>query len=130
MVRVQIELAATDSMAEVIVSDSGQGIEEEFLPHVFERFRQADGSTKRQHGGLGLGLSIVKHLTEIHGGTVSVSSDGKDRGSRFVIRIPLLGNALTNGHYVAQPLGYTIASAAACVELPLLTGVKVLGCRR
>ncbi|WP_154668179.1 ATP-binding protein [Pseudoduganella violaceinigra] len=75
--------------ADITVSDNGLGIRQEFLPHVFERFRQADASTTRRHGGLGLGLSIVKHLVEQHGGTVSAASEGEGRGSSFTVRLPL-----------------------------------------
>jgi CheY-like chemotaxis protein len=70
------------------VSDTGIGIAPEFVPHVFERFRQADGSMTRQHGGLGLGLAIVQELTELHGGTVTAASDGLERGSTFTVAIP------------------------------------------
>jgi signal transduction histidine kinase/CheY-like chemotaxis protein len=73
---------------EVRVTDTGAGIPAAFLPFVFDRFRQADGSTTRAHGGLGLGLAIVKELTELHGGSVDVTSDGTDRGTCFVVRIP------------------------------------------
>ncbi len=71
------------------VSDTGAGIAPEFLPHVFERFRQADGSTTRQHGGLGLGLAVVRHLVEQHGGTVQAASDGEQRGSTFTVSLPI-----------------------------------------
>jgi hypothetical protein len=71
------------------VTDTGEGIEPDFLPHVFERFRQADASTTRHYRGLGLGLSIVKHLVELHGGSVRVSSPGKGRGSTFILKLPL-----------------------------------------
>ena len=74
---------------EVSVVDNGEGIAPEFLPHVFERFRQADASTTRQHGGLGLGLSIVKHLVELHGGKVWAESPGKGRGASFFIELPM-----------------------------------------
>jgi len=74
---------------EVIVSDTGQGIKREFLPHVFERFRQADGSSTREHGGLGLGLALVRHLVEMHGGTVQADSSGPGQGATFTIRLPL-----------------------------------------
>jgi CheY-like chemotaxis protein len=72
-----------------MVHDSGQGITPDFLPHVFERFRQADSSTTRKHGGLGLGLAIVKQLVELHGGTVHADSPGEGRGATFVVRLPL-----------------------------------------
>jgi CheY-like chemotaxis protein len=78
----------------VTVADTGLGISASFLPHVFERFRQADGSTTREHGGLGLGLAIVKELTELHGGRVRASSAGIGQGATFVVSLPkLLGNA-------------------------------------
>jgi signal transduction histidine kinase len=76
--------------ARVIVRDTGQGIPQEFLPRVFDRFRQADSSTTRVFGGLGLGLAIVRHLVELHGGTVSAESDGKDKGATFSVTFPLL----------------------------------------
>jgi signal transduction histidine kinase len=70
------------------VSDDGQGINPDFLPYVFDRFRQADGSIRRRQGGLGLGLSIVRHLVEMHGGTVSAASDGEGKGAVFTIELP------------------------------------------
>jgi len=69
--------------------DTGQGIAPEFLPHVFDRFRQADGTSTRRHGGLGLGLAIVRHLVELHGGEVSVESAGEGRGATFSVRLPV-----------------------------------------
>jgi signal transduction histidine kinase/CheY-like chemotaxis protein len=87
--RVQIVLERVNSHLEVNVSDTGVGISPEFLPFVFERFRQADSSTTRQHGGLGLGLAIVKHLVELHGGSVRVKSPGLSRGSTFTVSFPV-----------------------------------------
>ena len=87
--RVEVVLQRVNSHLEVIISDSGMGISPDFLPHVFDRFRQADGSTTRHHGGLGLGLAIVKHLVELHGGTVMAKSRGLDQGSTFAVILPL-----------------------------------------
>jgi PAS domain S-box-containing protein len=87
--RVQVVLRRVNSHLEVAVADTGQGIKPEFLPRVFDRFRQADASTTRQHGGLGLGLSIVQQLVELHGGTVHVASDGPGRGATFTVALPL-----------------------------------------
>jgi PAS domain S-box-containing protein len=87
--RVQVRVERVNSHIEIIVSDTGVGIEPEFLPHVFDRFRQADGSTTKQYGGLGLGLSIVRHLVEMHGGTVRAESEGAGRGSTFTVMLPV-----------------------------------------
>jgi PAS domain S-box-containing protein len=85
---VQVKLQRINSHVEIVVTDTGVGIKPDFLPHVFERFRQADGSTTRHYGGLGLGLAIVRHLVELHGGTVYADSAGKDQGSIFTVRFP------------------------------------------
>ena len=86
--RVSIGVEGSEGEAHVHVEDTGVGIAPEFLPYVFDRFRQADGSTTRLHGGLGLGLAIVRALVRLHGGTVSVESDGLGRGSRFTFTLP------------------------------------------
>src|SRR4028119_1997881 len=86
--RVQIRLERVNSQIEIAVSDTGAGIDPEFLPHVFERFRQADQRTTRQHGGLGLGLAIVRHLVELHGGAVRADSGGEGAGSTFTVTLP------------------------------------------
>ena len=87
--RVDVSVARAGPQMEVKVVDTGQGIETDFLPHVFERFRQADGAATRQHGGLGLGLAIVRQLVELHGGTVHGASEGKGRGATFTVRLPI-----------------------------------------
>ena len=87
--RIFVELSERDSSAEVRIVDSGIGIGPEFLPYVFERFRQADTARKRAVGGLGLGLSIVRHLVESHGGAVQVESAGVQQGATFTVRLPL-----------------------------------------
>ncbi|RPH54400.1 sensor histidine kinase, partial [bacterium] len=86
---VRVSVEALDGHTEIIVADTGQGIAAEFLPHVFERFRQADPSSTRRHGGLGLGLAIVRQLVELHGGTVRAESFGEGRGATFVVSLPL-----------------------------------------
>jgi PAS domain S-box-containing protein len=87
--RVQVRLERVNSHIEIAVSDTGPGIASEFLPYVFDRFRQADGRTTRQHGGLGLGLSIVRHLVELHGGTVRAESEGEGQGATFTVLLPV-----------------------------------------
>lgn len=86
--RIALDVRCPPGSVEVSVTDTGIGIDDAFLPHVFERFRQADASLTRRHGGLGLGLSIVKNLVEMHGGTIEAHSDGAGTGARFVVRLP------------------------------------------
>jgi PAS domain S-box-containing protein len=88
--RVEIRVGRIDSQVEIAVSDTGAGIAPDFLPYVFDRFRQGESHMTRAHGGLGLGLAIVRHLVELHGGTVAVESDGEGHGATFRIRLPLL----------------------------------------
>ena len=87
--RVLIRSERVNSHLEIIVSDTGQGISPDFLPHVFDRFRQADQKTSRQHGGMGLGLAIVRHLVELHGGTVKAVSEGEGYGATFTVSLPI-----------------------------------------
>jgi signal transduction histidine kinase/CheY-like chemotaxis protein len=88
--KIRVHATALDSSARVQITDNGRGIDPSFVPHVWERFRQADSSTSREHGGLGLGLAVVRHFVEMHGGTVHVESAGSLRGSTFTFTIPLM----------------------------------------
>jgi CheY-like chemotaxis protein len=97
---IAVALSADGSAYELRIADSGIGIEPAFLPHVFDRFRQADGTTTRQHAGLGLGLAIVKELTELHGGAVRAASPGAGRGATFTVRLPKLP-----GLHAPEPAG-------------------------
>ncbi|MBD2292286.1 response regulator [Anabaena sphaerica FACHB-251] len=87
---VEVQLGEVDGYAEIIVSDTGKGISAEFLPYVFDYFRQADSSSTRKFGGLGLGLAIVRNIVEIHGGMITAESPGIDQGARFTVRLPLI----------------------------------------
>ena len=86
---VQIKLEQTNDVVNIVITDTGQGISPEFLPFVFDRFRQADSSSTRSHDGLGLGLAIVRHLAELHGGAVKATSEGKGKGATFILTLPL-----------------------------------------
>jgi signal transduction histidine kinase len=86
---IEVQLLSTDTHAEIKVIDDGVGVSPEFLPYVFEKFRQADNSSARQNGGLGLGLAIVHHLVKLHGGIVEVESEGIGCGSTFTVKIPI-----------------------------------------
>jgi len=121
--RVQVFLERIDSHVELSVVDTGEGIAPDFLPHVFDRFRQADSSTTRRHGGLGLGLSIVRHLVELHGGTVRAHSAGLNKGTTFVVSLPLRVII----QHVERSAGAAAARAAGMqAELPSLRGLRVL----
>jgi signal transduction histidine kinase/ActR/RegA family two-component response regulator len=124
--RVEVRLDQVESHLQVSVIDSGEGISTEFLPHVFERFRQEDASIGRHHGGLGLGLSIAKHLVELHGGTVSVRSAGANQGTTVTVDLPLLAvhsEEELNGES-QEPAAGSILEAAERDRS--LAGVKVL----
>jgi PAS domain S-box-containing protein len=116
-----VRLAPEATFTALSVSDSGQGIHPEFLPFVFERFRQSDSSSHRAFGGLGLGLAIVRHLVELHGGTVEAASDGPGNGSRFTVRLPL---ADTHPSRLPDLLNTAVQPEEA--QLQSLRGVRVL----
>ncbi len=119
--RVEVRLEREDGWARVLVRDTGEGISSEFLPHVFERFRQAEGGTTRRHGGLGLGLPIVRHLAELHGGRVVAESPGAGQGATFTVTLPLLPR---RPPVAARPPGAGAESALGH-DLPL-AGRRVL----
>jgi PAS domain S-box-containing protein len=123
--RVQVRLGRVNSEIEMVVSDTGPGIEPEFLPHVFERFRQADQKTTRQHGGLGLGLAIVRHLVELHGGHVRVDSAGEGAGATFTVTLPVASVRPSEGaEERAHPAIRDTLPAHECPER--LDGLRVL----
>jgi PAS domain S-box-containing protein len=124
--RVQVRLSRKDTYIEIEVSDNGQGIKLEFLPFVFDRFRQADGSTTRAHGGLGLGLAIVRHITELHGGSVAADSPGIDRGATFTVRLPLMTTQSKPGEGKRDNLSASSKVSHARGQAQSLDGVKVL----
>ncbi|HEV7301498.1 MAG TPA: PAS domain S-box protein [Tepidisphaeraceae bacterium] len=139
--RIELSLALRDSRVDVHVRDDGDGILPQFLPFVFDRFRQADASTTRQHGGLGLGLAIVKQLVELHGGDVQVESDGAGRGATFRVSLPKRSGAVANdadAAAVAAPVAAqgvapsvsakppTDALTGATAVWPRLDGVSVV----
>jgi PAS domain S-box-containing protein len=115
--QVKVSLRNLDGQAELSVQDDGIGIKPEFVPHVFERFRQADSSSTRPHGGLGLGLAIVRHLVELHGGSVIAASEGEGKGATFTVRLPRREAAVNVPAAAARP---------AAAPAPRLSGVDVL----
>jgi PAS domain S-box-containing protein len=122
--RIDVVMERVNSHVEVCVEDSGVGIKPEFLAFVFDRFRQADSSTTRRHGGLGLGLSIVKHLVELHGGSVRVKSAGEGQGSTFIVALPISVMRIEESSRVERPAFSDVD--VSTIELPSLAGVRAL----
>jgi CheY-like chemotaxis protein len=118
--RVALRARRDGGQLEVVVADTGQGIEPDFLPHLFQRFRQAEFRERRRYGGLGIGLALCRHLVELHGGTVTGTSDGPGRGATFTVRVPWIAPVADGPDAGQDVLLYVDASATA------LDGLKVL----
>jgi PAS domain S-box-containing protein len=128
---VEARLARAENQIEITVSDTGVGIDPQFMPYLFERFRQADGATTREHGGLGIGLAIARHIVEMHGGDISASSPGKDQGATFKIRLPLISKAPASQppaaeHRRTAPDGAQEKARMAAEERQRLDGLRIL----
>jgi CheY-like chemotaxis protein/anti-sigma regulatory factor (Ser/Thr protein kinase) len=123
--RLHIGVHRKESYVEVMVADDGEGIDPAFLPHVFDRFRQADAKISRKSGGLGLGLAIVRSIVELHGGTVTARSDGVGRGATFTVRLP---TAPLRAQTAPVPSAPSLAHVATALEAPpaALAGVRIL----
>jgi signal transduction histidine kinase/ActR/RegA family two-component response regulator len=121
-----VRLERADRHVQIRVSDTGEGIPADFLPFIFDRFRQADGTSTRRHGGLGLGLAIVRHLVELHGGTVYADSEGGGRGATFTIRLPLADEQTKLRRRIAESPWSDEEAIAHVNPLPSLEGVRVL----
>lgn len=119
--KVEVELVQADSNLELTVADNGRGVRPEFLPHLFERFRQEDASVTKSYSGLGLGLAIVKHLTEMHGGSVRAASEGEGKGAMFTVSLPV--SAVSGGAVADAP---HIRTSVHFAQPLALEGVKVL----
>jgi signal transduction histidine kinase/ActR/RegA family two-component response regulator len=122
--KIRVTLARDKSSLQIEVSDNGQGISPELLPYVFDRFRQADSSSRRKFGGLGLGLSIVKHLVEMHGGTVEARSPGEGLGSTFIVRLPI--RAVQMPLSPDEGVDEDVQEAAPALPLVRLDGLRIL----
>lgn len=123
---VRITLKRQDAHVQIEVSDTGQGISPEFLPYMFDLFRQGDSSITRSHGGLGLGLAIVRHVVEMHGGNVQARSEGEGKGATFVVMLPMIGIPMAdnNGH---KDGAVDVSRDGVSMErVPELKGVSVL----
>jgi PAS domain S-box-containing protein len=124
---VQVKLDRVESRAQVTVTDTGEGISPDFLPFIFNRFQQGDGTTTRRHGGLGLGLAIARHLVEMHGGTIEAASEGLDKGATFTIAFPLVAVRSASGSLVSpQPISTAQESHSNGKAQTSLKGLRIL----
>src|SRR6185436_9953097 len=121
---IRVKLESDNSHLGVSVSDNGIGIKPEFLPYIFDRFRQADGSTTRSQGGLGLGLAIVRHLVDLHHGSVHVQSEGQQRGATFTVTLPIAQAAMVEAS--AQESALHAGNGSKHPDAQLLTGLRIL----
>jgi CheY-like chemotaxis protein len=121
--RIQVQVEGRNSRAHIRITDTGRGIDPAFLPYIFERFRQADSSSTRSEGGLGLGLAIVRHVVALHGGTVEAESAGPGQGSTFIVQLPL---PAVQGTIASAKPGSTVRERLPVLPLPTLTGLHIL----
>jgi signal transduction histidine kinase/CheY-like chemotaxis protein len=121
--KVEVRLERRGPEVQIVVHDTGAGISREFLPYVFERFRQADTTEARSHGGLGLGLAIVRHLVELHNGSIYAESPGEGQGATFTVTLPVLGGTEASA---VEPVSPTAGTSAILDEPPTLKGLRVL----
>ncbi|NMF66485.1 hybrid sensor histidine kinase/response regulator [Brasilonema octagenarum] len=124
--RVQVRLESVNSYVEISVTDTGRGISPDFVPYVFERFRQADSSTTRIYSGLGLGLAIVRHLVELHGGTVHAESQGEGQGATFRVQLPLVKQSRGVKDSLSEEENMFSSVLSNSTPVPILDGVRIL----
>jgi signal transduction histidine kinase/CheY-like chemotaxis protein len=125
---VEVGLMCDERHVELEVRDTGQGIAPEFLPYIFDRFRQADGTTTRKHGGLGLGLAIVRHLVELHGGAIRAASEGHGQGATFTLSLPLVSGAQANSNGAPETAATEpeVGERGSLVKSTVLEGLRIL----
>jgi CheY-like chemotaxis protein len=124
--KVMVQLRQVNSQVEIAVADTGHGITAEFLPFVFDRFRQADSTSTRQHGGLGLGLAIARHLIEIHGGSIEAKSPGDGKGATFTVKLPLVGTRVASLTTLDTKIDAELESKERLQLQEVLAGLDVL----
>ena len=124
--RIEVKVERHEEKMQLRVNDTGQGIGESFLPFIFDRFRQADGTTTRQHGGLGLGLAIVRHLVELHGGSITAESEGEGRGSTFTLTLALAPGSASRRKRITGALRAKEVADGHFTTIPALDNVRVL----